>query len=340
VDEFALIRHFFAGLTAARRDVVLGIGDDAALLAVPAGYTLAVTTDTLIAGRHFPEAATAFDIGYKSLAVNLSDLAAMAAAPRWVTLALTLPAVEPQWLQGFAAGFKTLADAEGVALVGGDTTRGPLAISVTAMGVVETGTALRRQGARSGDCIAVTGTLGDAALGLRLSQDPSPMPTRESSLAGEVRAAGLDRHASGNDALFLLGRLHQPQPRNAAGRALRGLASACIDVSDGLAGDLGHILAASGCGAEIDAACLPRSAAFTACAPVDALSLQLHGGDDYELCLTLPPQHLAAAQSALAALGVPLTLIGHCTAEPGLRLRHNGALRPVAASGYNHFSVP
>ena len=331
MDEFALIRRFFAGLTSAAHDVMLGIGDDAALLTVPAGHTLAVTTDTLVAGRHFAEAATAFDVGYKSLAVNLSDLAAMGATPRWVTLALTMPEVDAEWLGGFAAGFKTLADAEGVALVGGDTTRGPRAIGVTAMGVVEAGMALRRDGARADDLVAVTGTLGDAALGLRLLQQTSSRDVPGTVAASSVRAT---------DERFLLERLHRPAPRIAAGRVLRGLATAAIDISDGLAGDLGHILAASGCGAEIEAEKLPASAAFAAQAPADPLALQLHGGDDYELCIALPPQHWASAQAAAAALNLPLTVIGRCTAEPGLRLRQNGVLQSLAARGYNHFSAP
>jgi len=313
VDEFALIRQHFAGLTQACEGVVLGIGDDAALLAVPMGHELVVSTDTLVAGRHFPVNTAPFDVGWKALAVNLSDLAAMGATPRWFTLALTLPTPDAEWLSELARGLKALADAERVALVGGDTTRGPLALTLTVMGLVPSGQALRRDGARTGDVIAVTGTLGDAALALRQLDQP-----------------GADT--------ALRGRLDRPTPRCAAGQALRGLATAALDVSDGLAGDLNHILTASGVGAELVAEQLPRSAAFQAQAPQDALALQLHGGDDYELCVYLPPQHLAEARGRLAALGLPLTATGTITATPGLFLRQDGVVRPLPPTGYKHFA--
>lgn len=320
MDEFALIRRTFAGLTKASEGVQLGIGDDAALLAVPPGESLVVTSDTLIAGRHFPLDTAAFDVGWKALAVNLSDLAAMGATPRWFTLALTLPAADADWLRGFAEGLCELADIHRVALVGGDTTRGALSLTVTAMGLVPQGAALRRDGAQVSDLVCVTGTLGDAALGLQLATAPA-------GRAVTSMAAGAE----------MLARLHRPTPRIEAGIALRGLATAAIDLSDGLAGDLGHVLAASDLGAEIDAGSLPRSPAFRALAGEDALALQLHGGDDYELCFTLPPARLVEAQARLAALSVPLTVIGHTTREPGLRLRGAGALRTIEARGYNHF---
>lgn len=319
MDEFALIRRHFAGLSAPRADVALGIGDDAALLCPPAGEALAMTSDTLIEGRHFPPGTAPADIAHKALAVNLSDLAAMGARPLWFTLALSLPAVEADWLAAFAAALRTQADAAGIALVGGDTTRGPLALTITAVGGVPLGAALRRDGARPGDTVLVSGTLGDAALALEHWQRGEPADD-------EPRRA-------------LRARLDRPTPRLALGLALRGIASAAIDLSDGLAGDLGHVLAASGVGAAIDAAALPRSAAFAALAPAArASALQLQGGDDYELCFCVPPSQLDAALALAARVGVPIACIGHIRAEPGLELVHaDGAREPLLPHGYRHF---
>lgn len=316
MGEFQLIRHYFSGLTASREGVVLGIGDDAALLEVSAGWQLVVTTDTLVAGRHFPLATRPFDIGWKSLAVNLSDIAAMGAVPRWFTLALTVPEQNEDWLAGFSEGLRTLAEAHGIALVGGDTTRGPLSITITAMGLVEAGRAMRRDGAIEGDAVCVTGTLGDAALALRGDATTSP-----------------------DDSLRR--RLDRPTPRVEAGLRLAEWATSAIDVSDGLAGDLQHVLLASELGATLHAESLPRSPAFLRAAPgADALVLQLHGGDDYELCVTMKHEDLPAAQAALKAIGVPLTVIGTITAEPGLRLREAGGIRSIKARGYDHFQTP
>ncbi|MDM4770058.1 thiamine-phosphate kinase [Solimonas sp. SE-A11] len=311
MDEFSLIRHHFARLTPASDDVILGIGDDGALLQPSSGMQLAVTSDTLVAGRHFPESTAPADIGWKALAVNLSDLAAMGAAPRWFTLALTLPTADAAWLEGFAAGLRDLALSSGIALVGGDTARGPLSITITAMGEVPPGQALRRDGARPGDRICVTGTLGDAALALRLLEQPG-LPS------------------------VLRQRLDRPTPRIAAGLALRGLATAALDISDGLAGDLGHILAASGVGAEIDLEALPASAHFNGLAPAEGRTeLMLRGGDDYELCVCLPPE---AVEEAQQRLDVPLTEIGRITALPGLRsVDTAGSLQAQEACGYRHF---
>lgn len=301
-------------------DVALGMGDDCALLRVPADRELAVTTDTLIAGCHFPLDTTPFDIGWKSLAVNLSDLAAMGAQPRWFTLALTLPRADGNWLDGFVAGLGALARAHAVALVGGDTTRGALSITITALGVGPPGLAMRRAGAQPGDVICVTGTLGDAALALRRLQ---------SGAAATDQDEGLSQ------------RLNRPSPRVDAGIALQRWASAAIDVSDGLAGDLGHILEASGCGAELDAAQLPRSPGFAALVPdaQAALELQLYGGDDYELCLCLPPSAVPAAQTALATLDLPLTVVGRIVTERGLRLRSGDRLQALDRGGYDHFAI-
>ena len=312
--EFELIRDFFTR-PAHDDSVVLGVGDDAALLCVPAGHELAVTTDTLVAGRHFPEDATPFDIGWKSLAVNLSDLAAMGATARWVTLALTLPVSDDAFLEGFARGFFALADAERVSLVGGDTTRGPLAVTVTAMGTVPAGTALRRGGARAGDDLYVSGSVGDAGLGLRLVLD---------QLGDDMPAPARD---------FALQRLHRPEPRLALGEGLRGVASACLDVSDGLAQDLGHLLAASGAGAELWLEALPRSAALAGIDPAFADILALTSGDDYELLFTAPPSQ----RGSIALLSPACTRIGVVTAAPGLRFLRGGVPVDMPQAGFRHF---
>ncbi|TDU32277.1 thiamine-phosphate kinase [Panacagrimonas perspica] len=311
MDEFQLIQRYFAALTSSAEGVRIGIGDDAALLTLDAGQELVVTTDTLVAGRHFPLDTAPYDIGWKSLAVNLSDLAAMGAEPRWFTLALTLGKADESWLAEFVRGLRDLADRHRVALVGGDTTRGPSSITVTAMGQVPFAKALRRDLGRAGDLVCVTGTLGDAALALKLGAN-----------AGES----------------LRGRLDRPEPRVAAGLRLRGLASAAIDLSDGLAGDLSHILRASGVGADIDASQLPASPEFLQrVGDVDTsrLALQVQGGDDYELCVCLPPGHLAGAR---AGLDVPLTVIGCLSPVPGLRfVDASGATIAVPPHGYRHF---
>lgn len=308
--EFDIIRRYFTR-PKRRGDVRLGVGDDAALLRPPAGQELVVTTDTSIAGRHFPTETPAADAGWRALAVNLSDLAAMGAEPAWFTLALTLPSSDDDWLAAFSKGLFQCADSAGIELVGGDVTRGVLVITITAMGLVPARTAMRRAGALPGDTICVTGTLGDAALGLQLLQ------------------AGGD--TGSNDARALLQRLYRPQPRLAAGAALRGKAHACIDVSDGFAADLGHILQASGVGAEVDAAALPASEAFARLAGEDATALQC-GGDDYELCVCLPP-----APVRELSLDCPLTPVGRITAEPGLRWRDAAGNEIPPPGGYDHF---
>lgn len=314
MGEFELIRAFFRR-PATDASVRLGVGDDCALLAPPPGEVLAVTTDTLVAGRHFPETAAAFDIGWKALAVNLSDLAAMGAQARWVTLALTLPDSDEAFLRAFADGFFALADAAGVSLVGGDTTRGPLSLTITAMGCVPAGAALCRDGARAGDDVYVSGTVGDAGLGLRLELqqwvDDLDSAAREMALA----------------------RLRRPEPRLALGLALRGVASACLDVSDGLAQDLGHLLAASGVGAELELDALPRSAALAGIDAGFADILALTSGDDYELLFTAPP----SARDAVAALPLPCTRIGGITAEEGLRFRRHGQPVEMPVAGFTHF---
>lgn len=310
MDEFALIRRFLTAESDER--VELGIGDDAAVLHWPSGSRLVVTTDTLISGRHFPEDTPAFSIGWKSLAVSLSDLAAMGAKPQAYVLALTLPAVDPAWLSDFAAGLQAVAAASGGILrVGGDTCAGPLAITITAFGCLAVGeAAMRRDGAQPGDAVAVTGSLGDAALALARLQ------------AGLSCPPGLRE------------RLDQPMPRVAAGQWLRGHAHAAIDLSDGLAGDLMHILEASGVGADIEVERLPTSTLFASLAPAaERLRLQVSGGDDYELCVCMAPE---AACREVA--GIPLQVIGKVSSEPGLRWRDGrGELLGESFDGYRHF---
>jgi len=320
ISEFDIIERYFKFGSAQRPDVVLGVGDDAALLAVPPGWQLAVTTDTLVADVHFPRLAPADSIGHKALAVNLSDLAAMGANPAWATLALTLDRVSPEWLESYARGFMQLACSAGVALVGGDLTQGPLSMTVQAMGLVPPGEALRRDGARPGDLIYVSGHLGDAALGLRLYREPA-------------QAENMNHD-------YLLSRLHRPTPRIALGSALRGIASAAIDVSDGLLADLWHICERSQVGASVWVDQLPRSQAFLNVAGLkETLDLPLSGGDDYELCFTVPRHHQAVLAGIAELAGCQLTAIGEVSAHPGLHCRYDdGRAYQPANLGYQHFS--
>ncbi len=321
--EFALIDRLRAR-AAQRDDVVLGIGDDAALLALPAGEQLVVTADTLNSGVHFPAETSPFDIGWKTLAVNLSDLAAMGAQPRWVTLSLSLPDSDPAWLDGFADGLFALADQHGVALVGGDTTRGPLSISVTAMGSIPAGQALRRDGARPGDEVWISGVPGEAALALALWQQGTldvAVPARDAN------AEALRLHLS------------RPTPRLALGLALRGIATAAIDISDGLSADLGHLCARSGVAARLQLQALPRSSALDVhAASEQAWPLQVGGGDDYELCFTAPPGNCAQVLAAAAAAGVAVTCIGRLEAGQGVHWQHpDGARWSPGRAGFDHF---
>jgi thiamine-monophosphate kinase len=320
-SEFALIERFFAAAKLERPDVVLGVGDDCALLAVPAGRQLAVSLDVLVADRHFFADADPEGIGHKALAVNLSDLAAMGAEPAWATLGLTLPEADAGWLDGFCRGFFSLARQHGVQLVGGDTTRGPLAIAVQVHGFVEPGRALRRDGARADDRIFVTGTPGDAGLALAAAR-------------GEIEV-------SAPGAAYLRQRMERPVPRIGPGRDLVGLASAAIDVSDGLAQDLGHILRRSGVGARIDIDRLPASAALSAILDGDArVQTILSGGDDYELCFTVPPERLALLRERAAGWDCRCTEIGVIDTEPGLRCRrYDGSILQLERTGHDHFAT-
>lgn len=318
LTEFELIRRYFSGHDQGP-GVITGIGDDAAVLLPPVGEELVVAIDTLVEGVHFPLDTAAADIGWKALAVNLSDLAAMGAEPAWFTLALTLPQAEPDWLADFSRGLFELAERFGLALVGGDTTRGPLTVTVQASGLVAPGQALRRQGARVGDDIYVSGVVGDAALALQQLE------------IGD--RAWLDAHP------LILAKLQRPLPRLATGRALRGLAHCAIDISDGLFADLQHLLDAAGVGAELVLEQIPVSEAVAAWRehPDQYLRL-LGGGDDYELCFCADPQQADAVQQCAADRGIALSRIGTISAEPGLRLRDaEGRPLTLPASGYEHF---
>jgi thiamine-monophosphate kinase len=322
VGEFDLIERIRRRVIA-RDDVVLGIGDDAALLSVPVGRQLVVAMDTLNACVHFPADTAAADIGWKALAVNLSDLAAMGATPAWCTLSLSMPAPDAAWLDGFIDGLTALAARYRVALVGGDTTRGPLSICVTVHGFVEPGRGLRRDGARVGDDLWVSGTPGDAAAALALS-GYAQMPA---DFAPDTAARA-----------YLRGRLDRPQPRVALGLALAGIAHAAIDISDGLGADLGHVARASGVAAEVDLARIPVSTPLAA-APTDArLRWHASGGDDYELCIAAP----RAAREAIGALadddGARFTRIGEVVAGEGVRLRLDGRETAFDRNGFEHFA--
>jgi len=320
--EFALIERL-RRRTGAREDIVLGIGDDAALLQPPSGEQLAITADTLNVGVHFPPGTPPADLGWKTLAVNLSDLAAMGAQPRWCTLSLSLPQDDAAWLDAFADGFFALADSHAIALVGGDTTRGPLSLSVTAIGSVPAGAALRRDGARIGDDIWVTGTPGEAAAALSLWQ------------AGELDVAAV---AADPARETLRQRLLRPLPRVQAGLRLRGLATACVDVSDGLLADLGHLCARSGVGARLQLEALPMPASLCGFAPARVHPWQFAGGDDYELCFTAAPADRDSVAQALAFAGVEGTRLGRAVAGEGVRvLDAQGAEWAPPSTGYQHF---
>lgn len=318
--EFSLIERYFAALGATRGDVRVGVGDDGAVLAVPSDHELVAVTDTLVSGRHFPHGSAPASIGHRALAVNLSDLAAMGAAPAWALLALTLSEADEAWLAGFAAGFAALAVDHGVQLVGGDTTSGPLTITVQALGFVAPGKALTRAGGRPGDHVFVSGTPGDAAFGLALEQ-------------GSARASQPD------DDRQLRHRFLFPTPRLRLGARLTGLASACIDVSDGLAGDLAKLAAASSCGATLDIERLPLSTPLVRTAGREqARKLALTGGDDYELCFTVPGARLAELAERVPVSHYDYHEIGRLTSETGVVVRAHGDVIEFSHSGYDHFA--
>jgi thiamine-monophosphate kinase len=317
MDEATVIERFFWHLGAVRTDVVLGIGDDAALLRPPPGFDIAMTTDSLVENVHFLPGSPPRSLGHRALAVNLSDLAAMGATPAWALLSLTLPAIDEAWLGDFATGFGRLAREQNVTLAGGNLSRGPLNITVQLAGHVAANTALRRSGAHVGDEIWVSGTLGDAALGREVSTE-----------------AGDNAASTG-----LLERFEYPTPRVALGAALRGVASACIDLSDGLLADLPRLATASLCGAALDVDRLPLSDALQrAASGGPPWQRALIGGEDYELCFTAPPAASLALAGIAERCAVALTRCGRMRQTAGLELRNAGAVMQFSHSPFGHFT--
>jgi thiamine-monophosphate kinase len=319
LSEFELISRYFSGRGAPRSDVVLGVGDDGAVLECPPGSQLIAAIDSLVEDVHFPAGSPARSVGHRALAVNLSDLAAMGAQPAWALLALALPAADEAWLAPFSDGLDALARQHGVALVGGDTTGGKLCVTVQVLGFVPRGAALRRSGAQAGDAVFVSGTTGDSAAGLMLEQSRLTV-------------------ANAAQAQWLLDRFRYPTPRVALGLALRGLASACIDVSDGLFGDCARLAQASGCGVVLDYAALPVSDALRAAVGEErARELALSGGEDYELCFTVPAGKLLQLSAHCPAAEFGWSRIGTLTVEPGARVQRGATVMQVSHQGFDHF---
>ncbi|ELB8710131.1 thiamine-phosphate kinase [Salmonella enterica] len=321
--EFSLIARYFDRVRSTRLDVETGIGDDCALLNIPEKQTLAISTDTLVAGNHFLPDIDPADLAYKALAVNLSDLAAMGADPAWLTLAITLPEVDEPWLEAFSDSLFELLNYYDMQLIGGDTTRGPLSMTLGIHGYIPAGRALKRAGAKPGDWIYITGTPGDSAAGLAVLQNRL--------LVSEE-----------TDAHYFIKRHLRPTPRILHGQALRDIASAAIDISDGLISDLGHIVKASGCGAKVDVDALPKSAAMMRHVDAgQALRWTLSGGEDYELCFTVPELNRGALDVAIGQLGVPFTCIGQMSADvEGLSFVREGMPVTFDWKGYDHFATP
>ncbi|HDC2657797.1 TPA: thiamine-phosphate kinase [Salmonella enterica] len=321
--EFSLIARYFDRVRSSRLDVETGIGDDCALLNIPEKQTLAISTDTLVAGNHFLPDIDPADLAYKALAVNLSDLAAMGADPAWLTLALTLPEVDEPWLEAFSDSLFELLNYYDMQLIGGDTTRGPLSMTLGIHGYIPAGRALKRSGAKPGDWIYITGTPGDSAAGLAVLQNRLQVSEE-------------------TDAHYFIKRHLRPTPRILHGQALRDIASAAIDLSDGLISDLGHIVKASGCGARVDVDALPKSDAMMR--HVDdgqALRWALSGGEDYELCFTVPELNRGALDVAIGQLGVPFTCIGQMSADiEGMNFVRDGMPVTFDWKGYDHFATP
>ncbi|PLR51926.1 thiamine-phosphate kinase [Chimaeribacter arupi] len=318
--EFDVIARYFDRYKHSRRDVQLGIGDDCALLTVAEKQVLAISTDTLVEGTHFLPSIDPADLAYKALAVNVSDLAAMGADPAWLSLALTLPGVDEPWLAAFSDSLFDQLNYYGMQLIGGDTTRGSLSLTLTVHGLVPVGRALTRSGARVGDWIYVSGTLGDSAAGLALLQNRLTVTD------------DADRRA-------LLARHLRPQPRVLHGQALRDLANAAIDISDGLISDLGHILKASACGARIDLDAIPYSDAMRRQVdPEQALKWALTGGEDYELCFTVPEINRGALDVALHHAGAPFTCIGQLAPQSeGIQYLRGNQPVELGWQGFDHF---
>lgn len=319
MKEFDIIGRFFDLKSYQRKDVILGIGDDCAVTRVPEGQHLATTTDTLISGVHFPHDTPPAAIAHKALAVNLSDLAAMGAEPAWYSLSLSVPTADEAWLEAFSRSLFELSEYYSVQLIGGDTVQGPLSVTITAQGFVPQDQALTRSNAKPGDLLYVTGTLGDAALGLDIVQGKQTIAT----------------HCTD----FLVNRLNYPSARLLAGTALRRIASSCIDVSDGLLGDLGHVLRASNCGARVQVNQLPLSIAMRESVDLEqAYQYALNGGDDYELLFTVDEEHKGHMETTLANGNIVATCIGQLTGLPGkLELRLNDEPYAAQSQAFEHF---
>jgi len=319
-SEFELIAKHFSRLGAERADVRIGVGDDGAVLTPPMARELVVVSDTLVDGVHFPVGSPPASIGHRAFAVNLSDLAAMGADPAWGLLALTLPSSDESWLSEFARASGDICRRHGVALVGGDTTRGPLSVTVTLIGIVPVGVALLRSSGKAGDAVFVTGSPGDAAAGLALEQ-------------GRLHVA------DPMSAQILRDRFLFPTPRCDIGMSLRGLASACIDVSDGLGGDLEKLCAASGCGAEVEASALPVSEPLLSAVGREAArEYALTGGDDYELLFTVPLARLGVLTNAVSRGLGPVTRIGSLVTGNGVRVFARGGVTQFSGGGFDHFA--
>nr|WP_283106156.1 thiamine-phosphate kinase [Shewanella saliphila] len=318
VKEFQLIEHYFRNKGQKRRDVELSIGDDCALVNPAENKSIAISCDTLVENVHFLADIPAHALGYKALAVNLSDLAAMGAEPAWFTLAITLPSVEAQWLERFSDGLFEIAEYYGIALIGGDTTRGPRSITITINGQVIKGSALTRGGANNGDWIYVTGTLGDSALGLDILRGAKIVNTEDKE--------------------YLINRHYYPTPRVLAGQALRNLATSAIDLSDGLVSDIQHVLKASKVGAIIDVSQIPLSSSIKVnLSREEALSYALTGGEDYELLFTVPESQRGAIDTALIHAGVKFVKIGQICAGDKLKLVDDGEPFVPVSRGFEHF---
>jgi thiamine-monophosphate kinase len=319
MGEFELISRYFANCGAKRTDTAIGVGDDGAVLQVRDGYDLVVTTDTMAVGTHFFPDDDPRALGHKVVAVNVSDLAAMGAEPAWLSLALSLPAIDEPWVAAFAAGLHETAEYYNCQLIGGDTTRGPLSLTMIAKGIVPRGKALTRSGAKVGDYIYVTGTLGDAALGLKLWQGQHDVSKKHQT--------------------HILQRFHYPSARVALGQALRNIASSAMDLSDGLYSDIQHILKRSGVGASVDVTKLPLSQAVKdSCDHATAIQLALSGGEDYELLFTVPEARRGSLDVLLSPYGIAVSCIGRITGVAGkLELKHAEQPYTYQHHGFVHF---
>ncbi|GGI92867.1 thiamine-phosphate kinase [Legionella impletisoli] len=316
MNEFELIDRFFKSIPSQRNDVVFGIGDDAACLTVPKDMQLIVTTDTLVADCHFLSSWDAFDIAYKAVMVNVSDIAAMGAEPSWLSLSLTLPESDEVWLSRFSKGLNEAMQPYNIALIGGDTTKGPLSITITLHGLVPASKAVRRDGAKPGDKIYVTGLLGASALAVDFLEKKNVNALHKETV---------------------MDRLLRPTPRVDMGKVLRRFASAAIDISDGLSADLNHICESSQVGACLNLKNIPVHPMVLAYQGEEAIEFALQGGDDYELCYTVSPMLEHEMLQMLLLEGLNAHLIGNIEAQPGLRGQKNGLVKPLTIKGYRHF---